>query len=569
MPQVFSRLLSNKHFYKKWYSLLLLLFVIIVVLFIRNITKKETAINVNHEEESDYLWDNSNVTLITLNGTSIKVTGSGASADGSKVTVREPGNYSFSGSLINGQVVVDTPDKGVVRLILNGANIHCEASAPIYIINADKTLIHLVEKKENCLSDGTSYTTVKGEPSATVFCKSDLTIFGQGKLTVTGNYQDGITSKDGLILKSGNITVSAVDDGIRGKDYLMLMDGTINVTSGGDGLKSDNGLSKSLGFVSIYKGDITITSGGDAIAAQTDIMIADGKFNLTSGGGSSKARKMASSKGIKALSGLTIEKGTFVISSADDALHTNKKMTINGGSYTLSSSDDALHADSALTVNAENLMVSGSREGFESHIISIKGGNIGIVSSDDAINATAGQSTGEDDKSFLYINGGNITLNASSGDAVDSNGSIVMTAGKLVAHGSGSPPEAAIDYNKTFIISGGLLIAAGPNSNYIMPPSNTSSQNSLMVIFKNFMAPGTVFRLEDSKGNEIVTFAPFRKYRAVMFSSPLLKQGSVYKIYSGGKSTGSLTDGLFSGGIYTPGVFYDSFEITGAVKIIH
>ena len=55
-----------------------------------------------------------------------------------------------------------------------------------------------------------------------------------------GNAYDGITSKDGLVIESGTITVDAVDDGIRGKDRLEINGGTIDVTAGGDGIKSDD-----------------------------------------------------------------------------------------------------------------------------------------------------------------------------------------------------------------------------------------------------------------------------------------------------------------------------------------
>ena len=40
----------------------------------------------------------------------------------------------------------------------------------------------------------------------------------RGGLTVSGNFNDGIASKDGLIIAGGVIQVTAVDDGIRGKD---------------------------------------------------------------------------------------------------------------------------------------------------------------------------------------------------------------------------------------------------------------------------------------------------------------------------------------------------------------
>lgn len=571
--------LSPYHSEKKILKKLIALLVLVAVLpLLFNACKTDIAAededtttidNVNHEEDSDYIWDSSKVTTITLNGTSVAISGSGASASGSKATITAAGNYSISGSLTNGQVIVNTTDKGVVRLILNGVNIKCSNSAPIYIMDAGKVIINLVDGKENILTDTPAYLVVDGEPNATIFSKSNLTIFGSGKLTVSGNYLDGISSKDGLIIKSGNITVSAVDDGIRGKDYLMVKDGTINVTSGGDGLKSDNELSTAMGFVAITTGNFTIVSGGDAISAFTNMVISDGLFTITSGGGSSKAKPTVSAKGIKALTSLTIDKGTYNINSADDCLHTNGSMTINNGTFQISSTDDGIHANANLTINKGNITISKSYEGIESHILTVKDGNISVVSSNDSFNATAGNRTEQDDKSFINIYGGYIALSASAGDPLDSNGSMVMTGGTVIVHGPASAPEVAIDYNGTFNVSGGFLIAAGPSSQMLQSPSTSSTQKALQVTLKSALNAETIFRLEDANGNDIATFKPIRKYLTMVFTSPLLVQGSTYKIYTGGTSTGTAANGLISNGSYTPGTLYSTFTVSGTVTKVN
>jgi hypothetical protein len=73
-------------------------------------------------------------------------------------------------------------------------------------------------------------------------------------LTVYGNYNDAIASKDELTIQGGTINVIAVDDGIRGKDYLLIEDGHITVTAAGDGLKSDNEENPELGYITIENG---------------------------------------------------------------------------------------------------------------------------------------------------------------------------------------------------------------------------------------------------------------------------------------------------------------------------
>src|SRR5690606_28538645 len=104
------------------------------------------------------------------------------------------------------------------------------------------------------------------EPNAALYSTADLTITGTGALEVHGNANDGITSKDGLVIESGTITVDAVDDAVRGKDYVVVSGGTLDLTAGGDGIKSDNDEDAALGYVYVADGDVTVTAGDDGIA---------------------------------------------------------------------------------------------------------------------------------------------------------------------------------------------------------------------------------------------------------------------------------------------------------------
>ncbi|MBN2149694.1 MAG: carbohydrate-binding domain-containing protein [Anaerolineales bacterium] len=81
----------------------------------------------------------------------------------------------------------------------------------------------------------------ENEPNAAIFSKANLTFYGNGSLTVDGNYQDGIASQDGLIIASGALMINAIDDGMRGKDYLVVKGGNITINAQSNGLKSDNG----------------------------------------------------------------------------------------------------------------------------------------------------------------------------------------------------------------------------------------------------------------------------------------------------------------------------------------
>jgi hypothetical protein len=437
----------------------------------------QTGSGEDHEEAADYVWDSSEVIDIELNGNSITVNASGvATVDGSTVTITSAGTYRVSGSLTDGQIIVDTDDKETMRLILSGVDVGCSTSSPIYIIDAKKVIIVLEENTENYVKDGASYVfkdTAEDEPNAAIFSKSDLTIFGDGLLNVDGNYNDGIASKDGLIIKSGTIIVNSVDDGIRGKDYLIVKSGEITVNSGGDGMKSDNANDATAGYISIENGVITITSGGDAIQATTDITITGGKIALTSGGGSNTTvYSEISAKGIKANVSVTIDGGTITANSADDAIHSNDKITINGGSFTISTGDDGFHADSSLIINGGDITISKSYEGLESATITINNGRIHIMSSDDGVNVVGGNDASGFDRGpgmppgqdpfayssdyYLHIYGGYIYVDA-MGDGIDVNGVVEMTTGTLIINGPVANDNGALDFG-SFKITGGFLL---------------------------------------------------------------------------------------------------------------
>ena len=532
---------------------------------------------VDHDDVQDYSWDSSEITNIVLNVDSITVNTSGAIVDGSKVTIISAGTYNISGSLTDGQIIVNTTDAEIVRLILNGVNIYNSTNSPIFIANSAKTIIVLADNSQNFVTDGQTYVfenVVDDEPNAAIFSKDDLTIFGNGSLTVNGNYNDGIASKDGLIITSGNISIKAVDDGMRGKNYLVVNSGNLNIQAGGDGFKSDNDEDAAKGYILIKDGLINVTAAGDAMAAETDLLISGGGITLKSGGGSNTSVfDEESAKGLKGVVCIVVDNGIISINSADDAVHSNGSISINGGSLTISSADDGIHSDAALGINGGKINITKSYEGIESRtVIIINDGEIHLISSDDGINVAGGidaSGIDEGDPNFetpgdyyLYINGGYIAINA-TGDGIDSNGSIEMTGGEVIVNGPTSNGNGALDHS-SFNITGGYLVAVG-SSGMAQAPSSTSSQYSISVKFGTTQLAGNIVHIQDSNGIDILTFAPLKKYQSVVFSSTGLTNGASYDLYLGGSATGTVNDGLYIDGVYTPGTKYKTFTISNII----
>ena len=555
-------------------------------------------------DNNDYYteWKNETPNYIELNGTGATLKGSGATVVESKITITAAGVYVISGKLDNGQIIVDVKDDEIVKLVLNGAEINCLSNAPIYVMSADKTIISLQEGTENIVTDGAKYVFADAsidEPNAAIYSKDDITINGTGKLTVNGNYNNGITSKDDLKITGGNINIYSTDDGLMGKDIVAVKDGTIVVEAGGDGIKSTNDADTSKGSVAIEGGNFNIKSGADGIQANTSVLISGGVFTISSGGGSANAiakneEKMGnpwgnkpdtattktdetetetvSAKGIKASTEISIGGGTFKIDSADDALHSNKNITITSGDIAISTGDDGVHASEALTIKDGKVNITKSYEGLESNLITLSGGEVHVNATDDGINASAGTTEAADTKggpgesagnSKININGGYIIVD-SSGDGLDANGSIYMTSGTVVVSGPTNNGNGTIDYDGKFEMSGGLLMAAG-SSGMAQATSEESTQYSIIMTYTETQKAGTVVHLKDSKGNTVATFATRKDYQSVVISSPKIIKDATYALYSGGTTTASESESGYTDGEYKDGTKVVEFTTTNSV----
>lgn len=562
---------------------------------------------VTYDEEDYYTdWENENPNYIELNETSASFTGSGAVVIDNKITIALPGVYVISGKLDNGQIIVDLEREGTVRLVLNGAEIHHSESAPIYVKKANKTIITLQGGTQNVVTDGENYVysnSEEEEPDAAIFSKDDLTINGTGTLTVRGNYNNGITSKDDLIITGGNINIHSVDDGLVGRDMVAVKEGTVTIEAAGDGIKSTNDSDSSKGFIVLEGGVFDIKADSDGIQAETSLLIAGGQYAISSGGGSANSSAKAddnrqsprgrgesnttqtsdktesqSAKGMRASSDITISGGTFKIDSSDDAIHSNNTMTLAGDDISITSGDDGVHADSSITITGGKMNINKSYEGIESKLVTISGGEIHIASSDDGINVGGGNdessvngrsgqnSFSSSGDNALHINGGYVAVDA-LGDGLDSNGSIYMKGGTVVVSGPTANNNGALDYDGVFEMSGGLLIAAG-SSGMAEAPSEQSTQYSILMDFSEVQQAGSIVNLKDGNENTVVTFAPRKEYQSVVITSPELKKDTTYTLYSGGTSTGSISDGFYTDGVYQGGTKVVSFTISNSVTYL-
>lgn len=458
-------------------------------------TSTESQVVVDTEytaRDLDVGYEDSTSTHITFEGTSIAVAeeGSGATVKDNVVTISKEGTYVVSGTLSDGQIVVEASDTDKIQIVLNTVSITCSNNAPIYIKSANKVFITMADNTENTLTDGLNYEqTDDNTVDGVIFSMADLTINGNGTLNVTGNYKHGIASKDDLIITSGTYNITAVKDALNAKDCVKIKDGTLTLSAtDGNGIQSKNGDDTTKGYVYISGGKITVTKAQEGIEG-TVILIADGIIDIT-----------AADDGLNAASGSSDTESGM---TSDPAATTESDVATAAG--TDSTTNDAPPA--GMDKNMED------RGGF--------GKDGGAMENDSNCNLT--------------ITGGTLTVNA-SGDAIDSNGTVSISGGTIYVSGPTNSGNGGLDYNGTANITGGTIVVAG-SSGMAQGFSDTSTQYSILNNFTTECAAGTEIKLIDKDGNVILSYTPEKQYQSVVISTPDLEKDATYTLTCGDQTT--------------------------------
>lgn len=556
----------------------------------------------DRDKEIDY--DESECVKITLSKTSAKCSSDGVEISGSTVTISAEGTYILSGTLTNGMIIVDADKEDKIQLVLNGVDINCDTSAAIYVKQADKVFITLAADTKNALSNVDEFVAIdNNDIDAVIFSKDDLTINGQGSLTVNAKYGHGIVSKDDMVITGGTYSISSEKRGISGNDSIRIAEGSFAIDSGTDGLHAENTDDASLGYIYISDGDFNITSDTDGLDASSILQIDGGKFSITTGGGSENSStnqdgtvnekwgkwgggrggrdkmpyampdsmklsvvptastetadtESTSSKGLKADSSIIINSGKITVDSSDDSVHSNGDIQITDGTIKLTSGDDGIHADSNLNISGGSVTVTKSYEGIEGQTIDVSGGTVDVTASDDGFNAAGGNDQSSttnrpgrnnfasDESAYITISGGKINVNA-SGDGIDSNGNLTVSGGETYVSGPTSSGNASLDYSGNAVISGGTVIAAG-TSGMAQNFGSNSTQGSMLVTVSSQSAK-TAIELKDESGKTIASFTPTKAYNCVLVSCPDIKKGETYIMQCGDSKTSVTMDSLIYG----------------------
>lgn len=538
-------------------------------------------------------YDEAKAAVVTLSGTTASSTSNAVSVQGSTVTILDEGTYILTGTLTDGQILVNAPDDAKTQLVLRGASIHSSSSAALYVKTADKVFVTL--EGENTLTGGESFTAIdENNIDGAVYSKADLTFNGSGSLSVSAPAGHGIVGKDDVVFAGGSYEITCASHGVDANDSVRITGADVTVASGKDAIHAENADDVSLGFVYIENGTFLLSAEGDGISAGATMQIKGGSFDITCGGGSENGSKQSSDnwggfgggmmpggaggkgpgnkggpggmsfgnittdtaedstsmKGIKSGGDMTVSGGSFTIDSADDAVHSNASLTVTGGNFTVATGDDGFHAEENLTITDGTIFITESYEGLEGLHITVSGGKIDLKSSDDGINAAGGtdQSGGGGRDQFggmggpggmggmgsgsgsITISGGEIYIQA-SGDGLDANGTLTVSGGYTVICGPIQGDTAVLDYDKTAIITGGTFIGTG--STMMAQTFTEGSTQGVFTVTCGSQQAGSTITLQNAASETVIDYTPDLPFGLVILSSADIVAGESYTITVG------------------------------------
>ncbi len=414
--------------------------------------------------------------------------------DGTTYTITSAGEYTLSGRL-DGNIVVDAGDEDEVVLILNNVTISSSDAAPIAFVNAGEGTVKSEEGTYNAIYDERTGDVAEDDSEdededGAIFAACDLKITGNGSLTVTSTYDNGIKTKDDLKIKNVTLKVTSVGNALKGNDSVTVESGSlILISTESDGVKTKNSDVSSKGN---QRGDVTVTG------------------------------------------------GTVEITSAGDGVHAAHDVVISGGDVTITSADDGIHAEGTITISGGAVNIADSHEGLEANVIDIQGGNVFVYGEDDGLNAAKGDST-----PLIKISGGFVDITAPSGDtdAADSNGDFTVTGGFVLIKGGAAMGSVAgsVDVDGEISVTGGTVIALGGICE--VPASGSVNY---------YVSSGTTFGageyvLSSSDGN-IATFTLTSSYASLWIASDALTLDGEYTLTKDGEAILSWTQSSSASG---------------------
>ncbi|MBR4231238.1 MAG: carbohydrate-binding domain-containing protein [Bacilli bacterium] len=220
----------------------------------------------------------------------------------------------------------------------------------------------------------------------------------------------------------------------------------------------------------------------------------------------------------------------------------------DGDPYYFYKGSGAISSDIDLYFEGEGYLkvTSKNKEGIETKgNLTFSGGtgDYEIYAQDDCLNTTTTGNGNVRNDLTIDVNSllAYVDPKADEGDAIDSNGKLIINGGTIYAFAHPSGPDAGLDSGKGTYINGGTVIATGNMTDQI---ENDSKQNFIYATF-NKINEDTLIVIKDQDNEVITAFKTGRDIQNLLYSSPDLDYKS-YTIYTGGTIEGEETNGLYT-----------------------
>ena len=443
-----------------------------------------------HYTNEDLTWDSSGEKTIDLaNPTATD----GVSVENGTITITSGGTYRLSGEY-SGQVKIEAAKTDTVRLVLDNAKITNSTGAAINVVSAAEAIIYTAAGTTNTVADEANYTaTGDDDPDAAIYSTANLTLAGEGSLSVEGAYEEGIHTTGGLVIASGTLEVNAANTGIKGKDYVDITGGIVNVTAAQDGIKSTNTDDESLGFTRLSAGSVTVSAGDDGLKAPHTLEISGGTLNIEK-----------SNEGIEAQY-INILDGDVTVNSTDDGINASLKDSSSDTSSDTTSGTAAAGQQTQQNQNgqAQQAPAGGGAAPGGSQGSTGQNQNMPQPPTDGAMPG-GGSGTFEVVDAAINISGGTVTVNA-EGDGIDSNGTATFSGGTVTVNGPVAGGNNALDSNGDLLLNGGT-VTAGSTADMFEAPSSASTSGYLKITDSSALTQGSTVQVTDSSGTVVANY---------------------------------------------------------------
>ena len=451
-----------------------------------------------HYTNEDLTWDSSDEKTIDLaNPTATD----GVSVENGTITITSGGTYRLTGEY-SGQVKIEAAKTDTVRLVLDNAKITNSTGAAINVVSAAEAIIYTAAGTTNTVADEANYTaTGDDDPDAAIYSTANLTLTGEGSLSVEGAYEEGIHTTGGLVIASGTLEVNAANTGIKGKDYVDITGGIVNVTAAQDGIKSTNTDDESMGFTRLSAGSVTVSAGDDGLKAPHTLEISGGTLNIEK-----------SNEGIEAQY-INILDGDVTVNSTDDGINASLKDSSSDTSSDTTSGTATTGQQTQQNQNGQTQQApagggaapggSQGSTGQNQNMPQPPAGGTGQLPADGAMPGGGG-GTFEVVDAAINISGGTVTVNA-EGDGIDSNGTATFSGGTVTVNGPAAGGNNALDSNGDLLLNGGT-VTTGSTADMFEAPSSASTSGYLKITDSSALTQGSTVQVTDSSGTVVANY---------------------------------------------------------------